>query len=347
MSNPIFNSIIGVNFSNTFQSSGQQVSAATAASQISEAGIKTVKMFTYNQSDCITAFANTGLQILVDVPNDDLQACAGNDKTTIDAIVQVLSDNSNAIPTLCVGNEPLGSWWNNAYAPYLVDALTNIKAAITKAGLSTKVTVPFNYAIMGVSYPPSAGAFNKSKISSSSKKTIKSIVLEVCKILASDNSAFMINVYPFITQNNQRSISLKYCLFTAENDKSVWVIDGSYTYKNIFDAMYDALYVALENNGYGSLPIVIGEAGWPTGPNTTYPSATTANAQTFNQNLINHCTSGNGTPRNSGINIPCFIFEMYDEDTKPTGAGTFEHDWGVYGYNSTKKDYEVKYPLTW
>ena len=337
MNHSIFKSIIGVNFSNTFQSAGKQVSATKAAEQIKATGVKTVKMFTYNQADCISAFAKEGLQVLVDVPNGDLKACAKNDSTTINTIVDVLSNNASSIPMICVGNEPLGSWWNNAYAPYLVEAITNIKTAIKAKGLSAKVTVPFNYAIMGNSYPPSAGAFNSS---------LKNTILDVCAILKEDNSVFMVNVYPFITQNNQpNNVHLDYCLFTA--GEKHWVHDGSYTYKNIFDAMYDALYVALGNNGYGSLPIVIGEAGWPTGPTATYSTATKANARTFNQNLINHCKSGNGTPRNPNVRIPCFIFEMYDEDKKPTGAGLFEQHWGVYGYNSQSKNYEAKYSLTW
>lgn len=338
MSNSILNSTIGVNFSNTFQSNGKKVGADVAASQISEAGIKTVKMFTYDQVDYIRAFSQKGLQVLVDVPNGELAACANNDQTTISKIISVLSDNSAAIPMLCVGNEPLGSWWNGQYTDVLVPALKNIKSAINAKGLSTKVTVPFNYAIMGNSYPPSAGSLNSS---------ISSTVLDVCSILKDDNSVFMVNIYPFITQNSQRSIPLDYCLFTADNDSSAWVHDGSYTYKNIFDAMYDALYVALGNNGYGELPIVIGEAGWATGPEETYPSATKSNAQIFNQNLTNHCVSGNGTPRRPGIQIPCFIFEMYDEDIKPTDAGTFEHYWGAYYFSSEHNDYRAKYILNW
>lgn len=337
MNDSLFNATIGVNFSNTFQSVGKQVSAAKAAGQIKAIGVKTVKMFTYNQTDCISAFAKEGLQVLVDVPNGDLKACANNDTTTINAIVKVLSDYSTTIPMICVGNEPLGSWYHSTYAPDLVNALTNIKAAIATKGLITKVTVPFNYAIMGNSYPPSAGAFNQN---------LKKIILDVCTILKADSSVFMVNVYPFLTHNSQpNNVPLDYCLFTAGENH--WVHDGSYTYKNIFDAMYDALYVALENNGYGSLPIVIGEAGWPTGPSVTYSAATKVNAQTFNQNLINHCKSGNGTPRNPNVRIPCFIFEMYDENTKPTDAGAFEQHWGVYDYDSQSKNYQSKYSLTW
>ncbi|WGH75720.1 glycosyl hydrolase family 17 protein [Tenacibaculum tangerinum] len=339
MNNSLFNGTVGVNFSNTFQSAATRVSATTAATQIKATGVKTVKMFTYNQAACISAFAKEGLEVLVDIPNGDLQACANNDTTTINTIVDVLSNNASSIPMICVGNEPLGSWWNNAYASYLVKALTNIKSAIATKGLTTKVTVPFNYAIMGNSYPPSAGAFNHG---------LKNTILDICAILKADNSVFMVNVYPFLTHNSQpNNIPLDYCLFTANSNPGVWVHDNGYTYKNIFDAMYDALLVALENNGYGSLPIVIGEAGWPAFATKAYPSATVANAQTFNQNLINHCKSGNGTPRNPNVEIPCFLFEMYDENLKPTNAGAFEQHWGVYGYNTQSKNYQAKYSLTW
>ena len=90
-----------------------------------------------------------------------------------------------------------------------------------------------------------------------------------------------------------------------------------YTYKNIFDAMLDALHVALGKIGCGDLGIVVGECGWPTSGDR---DATVSNAQTFNQRLINHCKSNEGTPRYPGKPIQCFVFEMYDEDKKPTDA---------------------------
>jgi exo-beta-1,3-glucanase (GH17 family) len=68
------------------------------------------------------------------------------------------------------------------------------------------------------------------------------------------------------------------------------------------------------------LEIVIGECGWPTQGDQ---DATTANAQIFNQNLINHCKSGAGTPRNPDKPIRCFVFEMYDENQKDTGPVSY------------------------
>jgi Glycosyl hydrolases family 17 len=148
---------------------------------------------------------------------------------------------------------------------------------------------------------------------------------------------FMVNIYPFITRKDHRGdVSLEYCLFTANR---VVVQDGRYGYTNIFDAMIDALHVALDKIGYGDLEIVIGECGWPTQGDQ---DATTANAQIFNQNLINHCQSGAGTPRNPDKPIRCFVFEMYHENQKDTGPGPFEHFWGVNNSSG-----QPKYQLTW
>jgi exo-beta-1,3-glucanase (GH17 family) len=103
--------------------------------------------------------------------------------------------------------------------------------------------------------------------------------------------------------------------------------------------MLDALHVALGRIACGDLEIVVGECGWPTDGGL---DATVNNAQTFNQNLIYHCKSGKGTPRYPGKQIQCFVFEMYDEDTKPIDAGQFERFWGVKGGNGN-----FKYGLNW
>lgn len=152
------------------------------------------------------------------------------------------------------------------------------------------------------------------------------------------NTPFMVNIYPFITRaQNRNVVPLPYCLFSAGPEN--WVHDGSYTYRNIFDAMLDALHVALGKIGYGDLEIVVGECGWPTSGDQ---DATVANAQLFNQSLIAHCKSNQGTPRFPGKPIQCFAFEMYDEDTKPIDAGSFERFWGVKA-----ADGDFKYLLNW
>ncbi|MCP4327805.1 MAG: hypothetical protein GY791_05140 [Alphaproteobacteria bacterium] len=320
--NPDFGTV-GVNFSNSFQST--PIDPVRAAKQIASVGVKTVKMFNYTQTEFLDAARASGLRVLTAVPNDGLAALAKGDTAPVIKATQPYAD---IVAAICVGNEPLGAWHKGKYTQALVPAVTNLAKALEAARLDVKVTVPFNYAIMGQSYPPSQGVL---------KGDLTAIITQVCTVLRSTGSAFLINIYPYLDWlNNRDQIPLDYCLFTAGPDH--WVHDGDLVYKNIFAASYDALTIALGRIGFDDLEVVVGECGWPTAGDV---NATAANAGTFNQNLINHCGDPQPTPRHFGP-ISCFVFEMYDEDRKPTGPGAFEHYWGVYTAAGG-----AKYPITW
>ena len=237
---------------------------------------------------------------------------------------------ANNICWICDGNEPLGSWYHGAYKEVLAPAVENLFSALRTAGLTQiGVTVPQNFEFMASSYPPSAGAI---------KPELASIIGRTCKVMRLSGAPFMVNIYPFITRvQNRAVVPLDYCLFTAKSDH--WVHDGQYTYKNIFDAMIDALYVALGRIGFAELEIVIGECGWPTAGDQ---DANLANAHKFLQNMISHCRSGSGIPRIPNKKIRCFVFEAYDENLKDTGPGLFERYWGVFDANRASK-----FPLNW
>jgi exo-beta-1,3-glucanase (GH17 family) len=324
MADAAASSTMGVNFSNQFMP--QPVAPATAARQIAALPVGRAKTFSYHGADLqfIQAASASNLRLAVGIPNDELEALA-NGQTQ--ALIAAIKPYARSIDWLCVGNEPLGSWHGGRYRDLLVPAMQNVHSALKGSGLQIGVTVPLNYAIMANSYPPSAGAFNPSLVT---------IITGACKVMSDSHAPFMVNVYPFLDIVGTPQIPLPYCLFTAP--QSDWVYDGSYVYKNIFDASLDALYVALGNIGLPGFRVVVGECGWPTLGN---PLATMANAQTFNQNLIHHCKSGTGTPRRSGP-IVCYVFEMYDEANKPTGPGAFEVAWGV-----CKGDGQAKYTLVW
>jgi exo-beta-1,3-glucanase (GH17 family) len=302
---PIFTSIMGVNYSSYFQS--VPVDPVSAEAQIAGLPVTSVKTFThdYDLPFIKAAQAQKNLTLAVGCTNDELAGLAnGNTQSLVSAIAPF----ADTVAWVCVGNEPLGSWYNHAYDALLVPAVTNVANAFKQAGLAIGVTVPQNFEFMQVSYPPSQGSV---------KPELANIIKGTCAVMRSTRAPFMVNIYPFITRVQNRSVvPLDYCLFTAPPDQ--WVKDGAYTYTNIFVAMIDALHVALENIDCGDLEIVVGECGWPSSGD---PDATNNNARTFNQGLINQCKSNQGTPRYPGKPIQCFVFEMYDEDRKPTGPG--------------------------
>ncbi|GJN16771.1 hypothetical protein PR202_gb03792 [Eleusine coracana subsp. coracana] len=98
---------------------------------------------------------------------------------------------------------------------------------------------------------------------------------------------------------DKTDIPIEYALFTYPGTK---VQDGNRNYQNLFDALVDTMYSALEKAGAGNVKIVVSESGWPSAGDV---AATTTNARTYNQNLIKHVEKG--TPkRPGGIEGLCF-----------------------------------------
>ncbi|PWA64642.1 glucan endo-1,3-beta-glucosidase [Artemisia annua] len=72
--------------------------------------------------------------------------------------------------------------------------------------------------------------------------------------------------------------------------KEIVVRDASLEYKNMFDAMVDSVYWALEKVGAGGLDVVVVESGWPSSGKGEY--TTPSLAQIYNQNLVRHANLG-------------------------------------------------------
>ena len=115
-------------------------------------------------------------------------------------------------------------------------------------------------------------------------------------------------MYPYFAYlSDPTDIKLDYALL---NSSRVVVQDGNLGFQNLFDAMMDSLYSALEKIGAANLTIIVIEIGWPSDGGV---AATVDNAGTYYKNLTFHVN--NGTPKRLGT-LETYLFAMFDEDQK-------------------------------
>ena len=287
-------------------------------------GVKHVKIFDAN-SGILNAFANSGIDVFVNIPNDQVASMADDQSaatTWVSSNVQAYA--STTITYIGVGNEYLG---NSAYdSSKLMPAINNVQTAVNNAGLSSsvKVVTPHQNGILATSYPPSSGTFQDAYA------TILKSYLDFC---VQHGSPMPVNVYPYTAYADpSNGINLDYALFNSDAPTQTDSGNGK-TYTNLFDAMVDAIVAAMGRVGsYGSVPIMITESGWPSGPSSS-TGASVANAQTYNNNLVKHVLSGAGTPVRPSVNMDTYIFALFNENEK-TGAAT-EQYFGLYNGDET------------
>nr|AIT56226.1 beta-1,3 glucanase 1.2 [Musa AB Group] len=285
--------------------------------------IARMRLYDPNQA-ALQALRNSNIQVLLDVPRSDVQSLASNPSAAGDWIRRnvVAYWPSVSFRYIAVGNELIPG---SDLAQYILPAMRNIYNALSSAGLQNqiKVSTAVDTGVLGTSYPPSAGAF-----SSAAQAYLSPIV----QFLASNGAPLLVNVYPYFSYiGNPGQISLPYALFMASG---VVVQDGRFSYQNLFDAIVDAVFAALERVGGANVAVVVSESGWPSAGGT---EASTSNARTYNQNLIRHV--GGGTPRRPGKEIEAYIFEMFNENQK---AGGIEQNFGLF-YPNKQPVYQISF----
>lgn len=223
-----------------------------------------------------------------------------------------------------MGNEPFLTTYNGSFLQTTLPALQNIQGALIKAGLSSqvKVTVPLNADVYeSPDGKPSSGDF---------RDDIRQLMLNIVKFLSDNGGPFTVNIYPFISLYDDPNFPVDYAFFQGTSSP---VVDGNATYNNMFDANHDTLIAALQKNGFGNLPVIIGEIGWPTDGDI---NANLQYAQRFNQGFMDHISTGQGTPLRPGP-IDAYLFSLIDEDKKSIQPGNFERHWGIFTYDGIPK----------
>lgn len=229
---------------------------------------------------------------------------------------------------VAVGNEPFLASYQGKYQPFVLPALTNLQQSLSRANLAgfVKLVVPCNAdAYEGPT--PSQGTF---------RPELAPLMSELAAFLSSNGSPFVVNIYPFLSLYQSADFPQDYAFFSGSTHS---VTDGQSLYSNAFDGNFDTLVAALGRIGYGQMPVIVGEVGWPTegGGGAANLSA----ARAFNQGLVNHILSGKGTPlRPNSPPVDVYLFSLLDEDQKDVLPGNFERHWGIFSF-----DGQAKYPL--
>jgi Glycosyl hydrolases family 17 len=208
------------------------------------------------------------------------------------------------------------------YANNILPAMNNIHNAILSAGLQDqiKVSTSVRLDVLSNTSPPSNSVIAVSYIG------------PIVQFLANTGGPLLVNIYPYFSyaySNGQ--VPLDFSLFTAPGTV---VYDNGYEYQNLFDAMVDSLYYAMEKIGHSNVNVVVSESGWPSYGGV---STTVENAQIYNQNLISHVTDG--TPKRPG-SLETYIFAMFMENLK-TGDEV-ERNFGLF-YPDQSPVYSVNF----
>jgi exo-beta-1,3-glucanase (GH17 family) len=318
---------IGVNYGRVADKLPQPTVVANLVQRL---GIKNVKIFD-TDATVLSAFANTGISIIVGVPNNQIVSLAGSSSA---ARTWVQTNVKNFFPAtqityIVVGNEVLSG--DSSIWPSLVPAMQQIYSALRFYSLDTniKVSTPHSMGVLVPSFPPSVGVFHPN--------IATSIMAPLLSFLSSTQSPFMINAYPYFAYLGDRgqNIALNYALIEPG---AVGITDpnSGLHYSSLIDAMLDTTIYAMKALNFNNIPLIVTESGWPSKGDPNEIGASVANAEIYNNNLVRHVTVAQplGTPLRPGVEIDTYIFALFNEDLKP--GATSERNFGLYNPDLTQ-----------
>uniref|UniRef100_A0ACD5XE34 Uncharacterized protein n=1 Tax=Avena sativa TaxID=4498 RepID=A0ACD5XE34_AVESA len=202
--------------------------------------------------------------------------------------------------------------------------MRNLNEALAAAGLGDiKVSTAVKMDVIANSFPPSSAVF------------AQPYMTEVAQFLATTGAPLLANVYPYFAYlGDQDNISLGYATFQL-GAPPVTDSSNGLVYTNLFDAMLDAFYAALEKAGAPGVAVVVSESGWPSAGGV---AATVENARAYNHGLIDHVA--HGTPKKPGP-IEAYLFAIFNENQKP--GEEIERNFGLFYPTNNAPVYPVNF----
>ncbi|XP_048324862.2 glucan endo-1,3-beta-glucosidase isoform X2 [Ziziphus jujuba] len=285
-------------------------SEADAVQFFKDNGIKRMRIYEPYQPT-LQALRGSNIELTVGIPNKDLQGL-NDPAAATDWVQKNVRDYFPDVKFryIAVGNEV---HLKGAETKYLLPAMENIQSAISAANLQDqiKVSTAIHTGLLENTFPPSNSLFTEAA---------SSFMNPIVTFLVNNGSPLLANIYPYYSRiANPQGVSLEYALITYPG---TMVRDTNLNYQNLFDAMVDAVYAALERAGGQNLWVVVAETGWPSKGGI---DASVANAETYYKNLIDHVK--NGTPKRSEA-IETYLFAVFDENTKD--GNEVERHFGVF-----------------
>ncbi|KAL3379511.1 hypothetical protein AABB24_000287 [Solanum stoloniferum] len=274
----------------------------------------------YPDTNVFNALKGSNIAIILGVPNQDLEALANPSSANGWVQNNIISHFPDVkFKYIAVGNEIDPRTNTGQYTRFVGPVMENIYNALSSAGLQDQIKVSTStyLGLLTNTYPPSASIF---------REEYKSFINPIIQFLIQNKLPLLVNIYPyFVYSNNINTVSLPYALFNQQGTNSVG-------YQNLFDALLDSMYFAMEKLGGQNIEIIVSESGWPS---EGHPAATLKNARTYYTNLINHVKGGVGTPKKPGRTIETYLFTMFDENRKEGEAS--EKHFGLFNPDQRPK----------
>ncbi|KAF9603865.1 hypothetical protein IFM89_038123 [Coptis chinensis] len=289
--------------------------------------ITNVRLFDADRRMLI-ALANTGVEVMVGVTNEDV---LGIGQSPSVAAAWINNNVAAYLPTtnitaIAVGSEVLTTIPHAASV--LVPAMTHLHHALVASNLSfqVKVSSPQSMYVIDGPFPPSTAIFNS---------TWNSTIYQFLQFLKKTGSFYMLNAYPYYGYTDGDGIfPIEYALFQPLSSiKQIVDPNTVFRYSNMFDAMVDAVYYSMVALNFSGIPVLVTESGWPWLGGTNEPAATIENAEAYNNNLIRRVLNNSGPPSQPSVPVSTYIYELFNEDSRPGPVS--KKNWGMLYTNGT------------